>query len=89
MELPDDIIALIKDFSRPCTRPDWRILKRCDEERFLWNIFAIYNSKRIPVIEQFVTDYFLHSYHATYFSPNYCCIFRAGFVVQLYKIEPY
>ena len=24
MELPDDVLAIIKDFSRPVTRPDWR-----------------------------------------------------------------
>ena len=26
MELPDDVIALIREFSRPLTRPDWRTL---------------------------------------------------------------
>ena len=28
MELPEDVIAIIRDFSRPITRPDWRILHR-------------------------------------------------------------
>ena len=28
MELPHDVIAVIRDFSRPCTRPDWRTLHR-------------------------------------------------------------
>jgi len=79
MELPDDVIAFIKDFSRPLTRPDWRTLKRLDEKVLLWNIFAIYNSKRIPVIEQFVT-YYVHDS-----DPNYFCTFRAGFIVQLFK----
>ena len=27
MELPDDVLVLIRDFSRPLTRPDWRTLK--------------------------------------------------------------
>jgi hypothetical protein len=89
MELPDDILAVVRDFSRPCTRPDWRTLKRWEEERFLWNIFAIYNSKRIPVIEKFVADSFFDSYYSKRYSSNYYCVFRAGFVVQLYKIEPY
>ena len=88
MELPDDLLLLIHDFSRPVTRPDWRTLKRFEEERFLWHIFAIYNCKRVPVVERFVTDYFLDSFHSHYYYPNYYCVFRAGFVVQLFKIEP-
>ena len=89
MELPDDILAVVREFSRPVTRPNWRHLKRCEEERLLWHIFALYNYKRVPVIERFVTDYFLDSYNANYLSPNYYCVFRAGYVVQLNKIEPY
>jgi len=27
MEFPDDILLLIREFSRPLTRPDWRTLK--------------------------------------------------------------
>ena len=26
MELPDDVVALIKEYSKPLTRPDWRTL---------------------------------------------------------------
>ena len=26
MELPDDVLAIIKEFARPVTRPDWRTL---------------------------------------------------------------
>jgi hypothetical protein len=28
MELPDDVLALIRDFSRPLTRSDWRTLRK-------------------------------------------------------------
>ena len=28
MELPLDILSIVKDFSRPLTRPDWRTLHR-------------------------------------------------------------
>jgi len=28
MELPDELLALVHDFSRPVTRPDWRHLHR-------------------------------------------------------------
>jgi hypothetical protein len=27
MELPTDVLAIIRDFSRPVTRPDWRTLR--------------------------------------------------------------
>jgi len=26
MELPDDVVAIIKEYARPITRPDWRTL---------------------------------------------------------------
>ena len=28
MELPDDVLTIIKDFSRPMTRPDWKTMHR-------------------------------------------------------------
>jgi hypothetical protein len=28
MELPDDVLQIIKEFSQPVTRPDWRSLHR-------------------------------------------------------------
>lgn len=33
-ELPDDVLAIIKDFSRPRTRPDWRHIHRMTNEQF-------------------------------------------------------
>lgn len=35
MELPDDIIRLIKEYSMPVTRPDWRTLHRMTNEEYL------------------------------------------------------
>jgi hypothetical protein len=34
MELPDDVISVIRDFSRPCTRHDWRHLHRMPSLQF-------------------------------------------------------
>lgn len=35
MELPDDVIKIIREFSKPVTRPDWRTLhKMTDDELF-------------------------------------------------------
>jgi hypothetical protein len=35
MELPDDLLQIIKDYSMPVTRPDWRSLHVMSHERFL------------------------------------------------------
>jgi hypothetical protein len=34
MELPDDILYIIRDYSRSLTRPDWRSLHRMPSYRF-------------------------------------------------------
>jgi len=34
MELPDDILQIIKEYSMPLTRPDWRSLRVMTSERF-------------------------------------------------------
>lgn len=34
MELPEDVVALIREFSRPLTRPDWRTLHLMTAEDF-------------------------------------------------------
>jgi len=28
LHLPDDVLSIVRDFSRPCTRHDWRTLHR-------------------------------------------------------------
>jgi hypothetical protein len=81
MELPDDVISIVREFSRPVTRPDWRNLERCKEQSLLWYIASCYNRKRIPVIERFVTNLNSnHSYHS-----NHSYLFRAGFIVGLFQ----
>ena len=34
MEFPDDILQIIKEYSMPMTRPDWRSLRLMTSERF-------------------------------------------------------
>lgn len=34
MELPEDVVELIREFSRPLTRPDWRTLHLMTAEEF-------------------------------------------------------
>lgn len=39
MELPDDVLAIIKDFSRPVTRPDWRQVHRYTNEQYYDDLY--------------------------------------------------
>jgi hypothetical protein len=61
MELPDELLALIKDFSRPVTRPDWRGLRRMTAYQFHRAILYKYNRMRHTgwrkVIYTFVANY--------------------------------
>jgi len=58
MHLPDEILAYIKEFSRPITRPDWRHLRRMTAYRFHSAILYIYNQKPYPiVIYNFICKY--------------------------------
>lgn len=43
MELPDDVIALIKEFSRPLTRPDWRTLHKMPYDVFHISVLYRFN----------------------------------------------
>ena len=76
MELPDDLILLVSEFSKPVTRPDWRVIRHMESLELHWLILAIYNTKRVPVIERFVTYYDQF---------EYLYIFHQGFVVNIVK----
>ena len=38
MELPDDVVEIIKQYSKPITRPDWRTLHRMTHANFYKDI---------------------------------------------------
>ena len=57
MQLPDDVLSHIRDFSRPVTRPDWRGLHLMTSYRFHINIKNAFNLKNIPVINSFAERY--------------------------------
>ena len=57
MELPDDVLAIIKDYSRPITRPDWRRIRRMTLYRFHYYISVTHNNMNIPVINSFTERY--------------------------------
>jgi len=58
MELPQDVLALIKDFARPVSRPGWRKLHKMPSFYFHRAILKKYNSRRkTQVIYNFVKEY--------------------------------
>jgi len=62
MELPDDVLKIISDFSRPVTRPDWRELKPMCGFHFHCHIAGAYNHSNLPVIKKFVRRYDQQNY---------------------------
>jgi len=57
MEFPEDIIAIIREFSKPLTRPDWRRLQWMTMVKFHFNIKSAFNERNISVINTFVERY--------------------------------
>jgi hypothetical protein len=57
MELPDDVLQIIKDYIRPLTRPDWRTLHKMRELNYHLDIAYTYNTTDISCINSFVNTY--------------------------------
>ena len=49
MELPEDVLQIIRTYAKPVTRPDWRTLHIMPQEVFLYECFlqATYRWNRI------------------------------------------
>jgi len=62
MELPDDVLAQIKEFSRSVTHPGWRGLHLMTAYRFHIDIKNTFNQKNIPVIISFAERYDQNEY---------------------------
>jgi len=71
MELPDEILAQIKDFSRPVTRPGWRDLHLMNELKFLKVVADTYNEMNLPVINSFVHRFETRDNNYRYIRFNY------------------
>jgi hypothetical protein len=57
MELPDDVLLLVREFSRPVTRPDWRRLHHMPAYKFHCYVRDTYNQLSLPIINWFVEHY--------------------------------
>ena len=62
MELPDDIIKIIKEYSMPITRPDWRTLHKMSYHLFHISVLERYN----PRFYNLVLHYFEIGKHADF-----------------------
>jgi len=54
MELPDDILYIIRDYSRAVTRPDWRTLHRMPSFNFHMAVAQSLNRNTVPSLIDFV-----------------------------------
>jgi hypothetical protein len=45
MYLPDDVIRIIKDYSMPLTRPDWKTLHKMPLQLFETEFYFIYQKR--------------------------------------------
>ena len=68
MELPDEIVAHIREFSLPITRPDWLSFRPMSAHILHTEITENYNNKFVSVIDTFVQnyDYSTYIYHFRY-----------------------
>jgi len=57
MDIPDDVLLLIREFTRPISRPDWRNLRPMSSRKFHLSILETYYLSYIPVIETYITRY--------------------------------
>jgi hypothetical protein len=83
MELPDDVLGLVHDFSRPLTRPGWRKLKPMYSFKFHRDIMNTFNVRDIPVINSFVERYRRHEMQYIYCMDFYDDNFIAAIRVNL------
>jgi hypothetical protein len=62
LELPDDVIAIIKEYARPVTRPDWRTLHLMTNQHYKTEYYLQYMKRKIKLYSSY--DY--NTISATY-----------------------
>jgi hypothetical protein len=48
MQLPDDVLILIREYSKPLTRPDWRTLRPLSSRLLYHELYTILCNSSIP-----------------------------------------
>jgi hypothetical protein len=72
MELPDDVLSIIKEFSRPITRPDWRTLHKMTHIHFYIDIYA---NGYLSILTD-ATSILLFKNMILFFENDVFCVFR-------------
>lgn len=52
MEFPPELVGLIKEYSMPMTRPDWKQLQLMDRHRFYIGLYTTYNNNPSPLLRK-------------------------------------
>jgi len=47
LELPDDVLVLIREYAQPVTRPDWRTLHKMTKQQYQNEYYMQYVKRRI------------------------------------------
>ena len=80
MYFPKDVIIIIREFSQPITRPDWRKLHIMTTHKFNDEIRNKYHNFNIPVINSLVKRYGRNTEQVRRVEPNETC----AYVIQLW-----
>jgi hypothetical protein len=74
MELPEDVVTLIREFSQPLTRPDWRTLHLMTAENFHMSAMERF----APLFYELVmTSIFKRKVHYSYHVFNLTFIYKS------------
>jgi hypothetical protein len=69
MELPDDILYIIRDYSRAITRPDWRTLHRMPSLQFHLDVAQSLNrNSALSLLELVVQDDNDFTHHVEFYN---------------------
>ena len=52
MELPKDVLSLVKEYAMPVTRPDWRTLHIMTYKTYLYEFYKAYKKREYVMIYQ-------------------------------------
>ena len=54
MELPDDVLRIIKEYSKPVTRPDWRTIHKMTLSLYKREVMIIISERQNMPFERFM-----------------------------------
>ena len=54
MELPDDVLRIIKEYSKPVTRPDWRTLQKMPLSLYKREVMIIISERQNMPFERYI-----------------------------------